>query len=81
MFMKNRDDERYKCVEMHCQNIDNQGERSCYQKTHMERNKNPVYDCYRAKKKNRDTQKYIKNDNQETVETNNQTRIYLQEQE
>jgi hypothetical protein len=47
----------------------------------MERNKNPVYDCYRAKKKNRDTQKYIKNDNQETVETNNQTRIYLQEQE
>jgi hypothetical protein len=78
MFMKNRDDERYKCVEMHCQNIDNQGEMSCYQKTHMERNKNPVY---RAKKKNRDTQKYIKNDNQETVETNNQTRIYLQEQE
>jgi hypothetical protein len=34
MFMKNRDDERYKCVEMHCQNIDNQGERSCYQKKH-----------------------------------------------
>jgi hypothetical protein len=44
--------------------------------------KNPIYDCYRdAKKENRDTQKYIKNDNQETVETNNQTEIYLQEQE
>jgi hypothetical protein len=37
--------------------------------------------CYRdAKKKSRDTQKYAKNDNQETVETNNQTKIYVQEQ-
>jgi hypothetical protein len=33
------------------------------------------------KRENGDTQKYAKNDNQETVETNNQTKIYLQEQE
>jgi len=43
---ENRHDERYKCVEMQCQNIDNQGERSCNQDTHMERNENPIYDCY-----------------------------------
>jgi len=33
------------------------------------------------KRENGDTQKYTKNDNQETVETNNQTEIYLQERE
>jgi hypothetical protein len=31
-----------------------------------------------AEKESRDTQKYAKNDNQETVETNNQTEIDLQ---
>jgi len=48
----------------------------------MERNKNPIYDYYMdAEKENRDTQKYTKNDNQETVEINNQTEINGQEQE
>jgi hypothetical protein len=65
---ENRHDERYKCVEMQCQNIDNQGERSCNQETHMERNENPIYDCYMdIKRESRDTQMYVKNDNQETV--------------
>ena len=37
-------------------------------KKHMERNENPIYDYYMdAKKENRDTQRYAKNDNQETV--------------
>jgi hypothetical protein len=45
-------------------------------------NENPIYDCYKeAKKESRDTQRYIKNDNQKTVETNNQMKIYLQERE
>jgi len=75
-------DKRYKCVEMQCQNTDNQGARSCNQETHMERNENLIYDCYRdAKKESRDTQKDVKNDNQETIETNNQIKIYLQEHE
>jgi hypothetical protein len=67
---------------MQCQNNDNQGVRSCNQETHMERNENLIYDCYRdAKKESRDTQKDVKNDNQETIETNNQIKIYLQEHE
>jgi hypothetical protein len=48
----------------------------------MEKTKNPIYDYYRdAKKENIDIQKYAKNDNQETVETNNQMGIDYQEQE
>jgi hypothetical protein len=77
----NRHDKRYKCIDMQCQNIDNQGLRSC-NKFFLKRNKNPIYDCYMdIKKESRDTQKYGKNDNQKTVETNNQTEIYVQEQE
>jgi hypothetical protein len=34
-----------------------------------------------AEKESRDTQKYAKNDNQETVEQNNQTEIDGQDQE
>ena len=51
-------------------------------KTHKEKTENPICDYYRdAKKENIDSQKYIKNDNQETVETNNQKGIDYQEQE
>jgi hypothetical protein len=52
---ENGHDERYKCVEMQCQNIDNQDAMSCNQKTHMERNENPIYSYRNAKKKHRDT--------------------------
>ena len=48
----------------------------------MERNENPIYDFYMdAERENRDTQRYAKNDNQETVEINNQTESEGQEQE
>jgi hypothetical protein len=51
-----RHDERYKCVEMQYQNIDNQGARSCNQTTHMKRNENPIYDYYMdAKRESRNT--------------------------
>jgi hypothetical protein len=56
-------DERYKCIEMQYQNIDNQGAMRCNKKPHMERNENPIYDCYMdAKNESKDTQKYAKND-------------------
>jgi hypothetical protein len=75
-------DGKYKYSEMQYQNIDNQDARNYIQKTHIERNKNPIYDYYMdAEKENRDTQKYVKNDNQETVEINNQTESDGQEQE
>ena len=46
----------------------------------MERNENSIYNYYMdAEKENKDTQKYVKNDNQETVEINNQTEIDGQE--
>ena len=65
---------KYKYSEMQCQDIDNQDVRNYIQKTHMERNENPIYDYYMdAEKENKDTQRYVKNDNQETVEINNQT--------
>ena len=67
-------DERYKCIEMQCQNTDNQGARSSNQETHMKRNKNPIYDCYSdIKGENKDILKYAKGDNQETAGKNNQT--------
>ena len=51
-------------------------------KTHVEKTENPIFYYYMdTKKKNRDIQKYAKNDNQETVETNNQKEIDLKEQE
>ena len=79
---ENGHDGRYKCDEIQCQNIDNQDERDCSQKTHKEKTENPIYDYYKdAKKENIDIQKYVKNDNQETVETNNQKGIDYQEQE
>jgi len=79
---ENRHDGRYTCNEIQCQNIDNQGERNCSKKTHKEKTENPIYDYYRdAKKENIDIQKYVKIDNQETVETNNQKGIDYQEQE
>jgi hypothetical protein len=75
-------DRKYKYVEMICRNIDNQDARNYIQRTHMERNENPIYDYYMdVEKENRDTQKYVKNDNQETVEINNQTESDGQEQE
>ena len=75
-------DEKYKYGEMQCQNINNQDARNYIQRTHMERNENPIYDYYMdAEKENRDTQKYAKNDNQETVEINNQTESDGQAQE
>jgi hypothetical protein len=44
----------------------------------MEKTENPIYDYYRdAKKENRDIRKYTRNDNQETIETNNQKKIDL----
>jgi len=79
---ENEHDGRYTCDEIQCQNIDNQGESNCSKKTHMEKTENPIYDYYRdAKKENIDIQKYAKNDNQETFETNNQIGIDYQEQE
>ena len=79
---ENGHDERYTCDEMQCQNIDNQGERNCSQKTHKEKTENLIYDYYMdTKKENIDIQRYVKNDNQETVETNNQKGIDYQEQE
>jgi hypothetical protein len=39
-------DEKYKYGEMQCQDIDNQDARNYIQKTHMERNENPIYDYY-----------------------------------
>jgi len=67
---------------MQSQNNDSQDEMSSNQKTHMERNRNLIYDCYRDTKRKAETSKCTqKTDNQETVETNNQTRIDLQEQE
>jgi hypothetical protein len=35
---ENEHDGRYTCDEIQCQNIDNQDERNCSQKTHMEKN-------------------------------------------
>ena len=75
-------DGKYKYGEMQCQDIDNQDARNYIQKTHMERNKNLIYDYYMdAEKENRYTQRYTKNDNQDTVEINNQTESDDQEQE
>jgi len=57
-------DEKYKYDEMQYQNIDNQDTRNYIQRTHMERNKSPIYDYYMdAENENRDIQKYTKNDN------------------
>jgi hypothetical protein len=79
---ENGHDGRYTCDEIQCQNIDNQGEKNRSQKTHKEKTENPIYDYYMdAKKENIDIQRYVKNDNQETVETNNQKGIDYQEQE
>jgi hypothetical protein len=36
--------ERYKCIEMWCQDNDNQDEKSYTLKTHMERNESLIYD-------------------------------------
>ena len=77
-----RYDEKYKYGEMQCQDINNQNARNYIQKTHMERNENPIYDYYMdAEKENKDIQRYTKNGNQETVEINNQTESDGQEQE
>jgi hypothetical protein len=44
----------------------------------MKRNKNLIYDYdMGAETENRDIQKYIKNDNPETVETDNQKEIFF----
>jgi hypothetical protein len=78
----NEHDRKYKYGEMQCQNIDTQDGRNYIQRTHMERNKNPIYNYYMdAEKENKDTQKYAENDNQETGEINNQTESDGQEQE
>jgi hypothetical protein len=54
-------DEKYKYGEMQCQSIDNQDARNYNQRTHMERNENPIYDHYMdAEKENKDTKKYAK---------------------
>jgi hypothetical protein len=75
-------DEKYKYGEMQCHNIDNQDGRNYIQRTHMERNENPIYDYYMdVEKENTDTQKHAENDNQETGEINNQMESDGQEQE
>jgi len=66
---------------MQCQNIDNKGEKSCNQNTHIERNEIQFMIVIGRKNESRDIQRYAENDNQETGETNNQTGIDLQEQE
>lgn len=40
---ENKHDERYKCIEMQCQNNGNQGKMSYTKKTYMEKNKNLIY--------------------------------------
>jgi len=75
---ENGHDERYKYVGMQCQNNGNLGEMRYTWKPHMKRNKNLIYDYdMGAETENRDIQKYIKNDNPETVETDNQKEIFF----
>jgi hypothetical protein len=51
------------------------------QKTHMERNENPIYDYDRgAETESKDIQKYAKNDNPKIVETDNRKKICLRGQ-
>ena len=81
-FHENEHDERYTCDEIQYQNIDNQGERDCSQKIYKEKTENLICDYYRdARKENINIQKYVKIDNQETFETNNQKEIDYQEQQ
>ena len=81
-FHENGHHGRYTCDEIQYQNIYNQGERDCSKKIHKEKTENLIYDYYRdARKENIDIQKYVKIDNQETVETNNQKEIDYQEQQ
>jgi len=65
---------------MQCQNNGNLGEMRYTRKTHMERNENLIYDYDRGTEtESRDIQKYIKNDNSETVETDNQRRFFCED--
>ena len=49
-------DGKYKYGEIKCQDIDNQDARNYIQRTHMERNENPIYDYYMdTERENRDT--------------------------
>jgi len=64
---------------MQCQNNGNL--MSYTQKTHMKMNENPIYDYDRgAETESRDIQKYAKNDNPKTVETDNRKKICLRGQ-
>ena len=82
MFMKTDMMRDIHAMRFNVKKIDNQGESNCSKKTHKENTENPIYDYYRdAKKENIDNQRYVKNYNQETVETNNQKGIDYQEQE
>jgi hypothetical protein len=45
---ENGHDERLKCVGMQCQNNSNLGEMNYNRKTHIERNKNLIYDYDRG---------------------------------
>jgi len=77
---ENGHDGRYKCVEMLCQNNDNQDEKSYSLKTHMERNKSLIYDYDRdAEMKKKDTQTYTINDNQETIEKTIKRRFIIED--
>jgi rRNA maturation protein Rpf1 len=75
-FHENKHDGRYKHVVMLNQDSDNQEERNYNLRTHMKMNKNPTYKHdMDAKMKNKDTQKYIENHNQEYNERDTQIEI------
>jgi hypothetical protein len=67
-FHENKHDGKHIYVETLNQDNDNQDERNYILRTHMKRNINSTYEHgidAKKKKKNRDTQKYIENHNQE----------------
>ena len=79
---ENGHDGRYTCDEIQCQNINNQGERNCRQKTHKEKTENLIYEHdMDIKMENKDTQMYVGSYNQECDETDTQKEIYFEEHE
>jgi hypothetical protein len=77
---ENKHDKRHKYVETLNQDNDNPNEKNYILRTYMEMNENPTYEHdMDGKKRNKDTQKYIENHNQEYNETN--TKIYFRGQE
>jgi hypothetical protein len=63
---ENKHDGRHIYVERRNRDNDNQGVRNYSLRIHKERNKNPIYEHdMDAETENKDTQKYVENNNQE----------------